>query len=128
MSELRTNLLSNAAGTGPAGLFKQSAAKAWANLNGTGTIALVGGFNISSVVDNGTGDYTFNLTNAMASAAYGVNLTSQRPAAGGAGVASLYGNGGQTHTASAIQALTITLTATLEDARVLSLSAHGDLA
>jgi hypothetical protein len=46
MSEIRTNLLSDAAGTGPAGLFKQSAAKAWANLNGSG-FALACGINIA---------------------------------------------------------------------------------
>jgi hypothetical protein len=40
-------------------------AKAWANLNGTGTIALRDSLNVSSVADNGTGDYTFNFTTAM---------------------------------------------------------------
>ena len=34
-------------------------AKAWANLNGTGTIALRDSFNVSSVTDDGTGDYDF---------------------------------------------------------------------
>jgi hypothetical protein len=70
MSEIRANLIADAVGTGPAGLFKQSAAKAWANLNGTGTIALRASFNVSSVVDNGTGDYSFNYTNALNSANY----------------------------------------------------------
>jgi hypothetical protein len=36
MSEIRTNLLSDAAGTGPVGLFKQSAAKAWAQYEWVG--------------------------------------------------------------------------------------------
>lgn len=40
-------------------------AKAWANLNGTGSIALRDSFNISSTTDNGTGDYTFSFSNAM---------------------------------------------------------------
>ena len=40
-------------------------AAAWANLNGTGTIALRDSENVSSVVDNGTGDYTFNFSNSM---------------------------------------------------------------
>ena len=42
-------------------------AAAWANLNGTGTIALRDSENVSSVVDNGTGNYTFNFSNVMAS-------------------------------------------------------------
>jgi hypothetical protein len=45
-------------------------AKAWANLNGTGTIALRDSLNISSVVDLGVGMYTFNMTNAKAAATY----------------------------------------------------------
>jgi hypothetical protein len=36
-------------------------AKAWANLNGTGTIALRDSFGVSSVVDNGTGVLQFQL-------------------------------------------------------------------
>lgn len=35
-------------------------AKAWVNFNGTGTISIRGSFNISSITDNGTGDYTIN--------------------------------------------------------------------
>lgn len=46
-------------------------AKAWANLDGTGTIAMRGSFNVSSVVDNGVGDYTTNLTNNFIDANYG---------------------------------------------------------
>lgn len=45
-------------------------AKAWANLNGTGTPALRDSLNISSVTDNGTGDFSFNFTAAMASTGY----------------------------------------------------------
>jgi hypothetical protein len=75
VSEIRTNLLSDAAGTGPAGLFKQSAAKAWANLNGTGTIALRASFNMSSIVDNGTGDYSFNFSSSMADVNYKATAT-----------------------------------------------------
>jgi hypothetical protein len=49
-------------------------AKAWVNFQGgsgntAGTIN--GSFNVSSVTVNGTGDYTVNMTNAMANANYG---------------------------------------------------------
>ena len=66
MSDLRVNSIAGADGTSPATLVKQSAAKAWANLNGTGAIALRDSFNISSVVDNGIGNYGFNYNSAMA--------------------------------------------------------------
>ena len=39
--------------------------RAWVNFNGTGTVAIRGSGNVSSITDNGTGDYTVNLTTAM---------------------------------------------------------------
>jgi hypothetical protein len=44
--------------------------KAWVNWNGTGTPAIRGSFNVSSITDNGTGDYTVNFTNALANTNY----------------------------------------------------------
>jgi len=43
-------------------------AKAWVNFNGTGTIAARDSENVSSLTDNGVGNYAVNLTNAMANA------------------------------------------------------------
>ncbi len=62
MSEIRATTISNAAGTGPIALTKQSAAKAWVNLNGEGTIATRGSFNTSSIVDLNTGNYAQNFS------------------------------------------------------------------
>lgn len=39
--------------------------RAWVNFNGTGTVAIRGSFNVSSITDNGTGDYTVNFTTAL---------------------------------------------------------------
>jgi hypothetical protein len=39
--------------------------RAWVNFNGTGTVAIRGSGNVTSITDNGTGDYTVNLTTAM---------------------------------------------------------------
>jgi hypothetical protein len=44
--------------------------RAWVNFNGTGTVAIRASFNVTSVADNGTGDYTVNFTNAMPDADY----------------------------------------------------------
>ena len=63
MSTLRVNTLQNAAGTGQPAM--SGAAKAWVNFNGTGTVAIRRAFNVSSITDNGTGDYTVNFTAAM---------------------------------------------------------------
>lgn len=46
--------------------------KAWVNFNGTGTVAIRSSFNVSSITDNGTGDYTVNFTTAMPDANYSV--------------------------------------------------------
>ena len=40
-------------------------AKAWLNMNGTGTIATRDSFNIASTTDNGSGDYTGTFSNSM---------------------------------------------------------------
>lgn len=45
-------------------------AAAWVNFNGTGTIATRDSNNVSSLTDNGTGDYTVNFSNAFGAADY----------------------------------------------------------
>lgn len=50
--------------------------RAWVNFNGTGTVAINGSGNVTSITDNGTGDYTVNFTNAMPNANYGVSCGS----------------------------------------------------
>lgn len=47
-----------------------NAVKAWANFNGTGTVAIRASYNVSSITDNGTGDYTVNFTTALSDANY----------------------------------------------------------
>lgn len=49
--------------------------RAWVNFNGTGTVAIRASGNVSSITDNGTGDYTVNFTTAMPNANY--SLVSQ---------------------------------------------------
>jgi len=57
-------------------------AKAWVNFNGSGTIAIRASFNVSSITDNGTGDYTINLTTAMSDANYAVTALTARSESG----------------------------------------------
>ena len=47
--------------------------RAWVNFNGTGTVAIRASGNVSSITDNGTGDYTVNFTTAMPDANYSVS-------------------------------------------------------
>ncbi|RAI28871.1 hypothetical protein CH338_29050, partial [Rhodoplanes elegans] len=46
------------------------AARAWVNFNGVGTVAIRASGNVSSITDNGTGDYTVNFATAMPDANY----------------------------------------------------------
>lgn len=57
----------NAAGSAPV-----YAPRAWVNFNGTGVVAIRAAGNVSSILDNGTGDYTANITVAMPDADYAV--------------------------------------------------------
>jgi hypothetical protein len=60
---IKSNL--NASGDAPI-----YACRAWVNFNGTGTVAIRGSGNVSSITDNGVGDYTVNFTTAMPDANY----------------------------------------------------------
>jgi hypothetical protein len=53
------------------------AARAWVNFNGTGTVAINASGNVSSITDNGTGDYTVNFTTAMPDANYCIQIASR---------------------------------------------------
>ena len=55
----------NASGSAPV-----YACRAWVNFNGTGTVAIRASGNVSSITDNGTGDYTVNFTTAMPDGGY----------------------------------------------------------
>jgi hypothetical protein len=57
--------------------------RAWVNFNGTGTVAIRASGNVSSITDNGTGDYTVNFTTAMSDANYSWSYGSQYANTGG---------------------------------------------
>ena len=59
------------------GLVAGQLCRAWVNFNGTGTVAIRASYNVSSITDNGTGDYTVNFTTAMPDANYSAVGTSK---------------------------------------------------
>jgi hypothetical protein len=71
MSTLRVNTIQNSGGTGSPAI--SGLAAAWVNFNGTGTVAIRASNNVSSITDNGNGDYTVNFTTAMPDANYCVS-------------------------------------------------------
>ena len=121
MSNLRIdNIAPSAGGTyrnAPRGI-----AAAWVNFNGTGTPAITDSQNVGSITDNGTGDYTINLSSAFATANY-----------------SLTGIAGNTTNDDGYCVLTAQLVGsftsrirthigTLNDAHIVCFNTHGDLA
>jgi hypothetical protein len=70
MSTLRVTTLATQAGV------EVYTAKAWVNFDGTGTVAIRASGNVSSITDNGTGDYTVNFTVAMVDVNYAIVGTS----------------------------------------------------
>jgi len=56
-------------------LYPAYLCRAWVNFNGTGTVAIRASGNVTSITDNGTGDYTVNFTTAMPDANYNHNIT-----------------------------------------------------
>ena len=57
-----------AIGTG--GINQARIAKAWVNFNGTGTVAINGSYNVSSITDDGVGDYDINFSTALSDTNY----------------------------------------------------------
>ena len=123
MSTLRLTTISNQTGSSsvPSETVINGSAKAWVNFNGTGTVAIRASFNVSSITDNGTGNYTVNFTTALADANYAVTFG---VGGGGSGLNSGFVAGVLTSTqygvasnktASAVQFTTGDYTATLRD-------------
>jgi hypothetical protein len=76
-------LAANAVTTAKLGSAEASGlAKAWVNFNGTSTVAIRASYNVSSITDNGTGDYTVNFTTAMADVNYSLIANSSNGAQG----------------------------------------------
>jgi len=66
-------------------LYGAYPARAWVNFNGTGTPAIRSSKNVSSITDNGTGDYTVNFTQAMPDNEYCIQVASGRNPDGSGG-------------------------------------------
>jgi hypothetical protein len=70
-------------------LYPRFGCRAWVNFNGTGTVAIRASGNVSSITDNGVGDYTVNFTTAMVDANYAASIVAD--GAGGIANAEIYG-------------------------------------
>lgn len=85
--------------------------RAWVNFSGTGTVAIRGSGNVSSITDNGTGIYTVNFTNAMPDVNYCAVLGGENIS----GIGNAILNGGGTRAVGSIQLLLTDHANTLRD-------------
>jgi len=60
--------------------------RAWVNFNGTGAVAIRASGNVSSITDNGTGNYTVNFTTAMPDTNYSVPASAKNTASSNADI------------------------------------------
>ena len=80
------------------------AAKAWVCFNGSaGAVSIRKAFNVSSVTENATGDYTINFTTAMSDANYAVTTTGHTKLTANGDQRVLGLDEGDTYTTSAVQ-------------------------
>ena len=70
MSTLEVSNLNDGTTTVGTTFITNGSAKVWVNFNGTGTIAARDSHNVSSLTDNGTGDYNINFSNNMSNSDY----------------------------------------------------------
>jgi hypothetical protein len=101
----------------------QQACKAWVNFNGTGTVAIRAAYNVTSITDNGTGDYTVNFTTAMVDANYCAEVSCNEMAStNNPRVAQIEGDGSNITTTSVRVVCVVGGTATHNDPQVFNVS------
>ena len=77
MSTIKANDIQNASGGIPTVKGQRLIPTAWVNFNGTGTVAIGGSENVSSITDNGAGSYWINFATTMANTNYCIAGTSK---------------------------------------------------
>jgi hypothetical protein len=100
VTPLRLRNALNASGAAPI-----YACRAWVNFNGTGTVAIRGSGNVTSITDHGVGEYTVNFTTPMPDANYCWSASGQQPAASAS--SSVVGSATTAPTASALRILAV---------------------
>ena len=105
-------------------------AKAWVNLNGTGTIAIRESFNVTSVTDHATGDHTVTINNDFSNANYSaVGCCLAGTGSGNNGqVVSSFGTAGGAPAGSLRFAVQYSSSQAKNDVDGISIQFHGDIA
>ena len=68
--QILINSTADGVAIGTGGINQTRIAKAWVNFDGSGTVAIRGSYNVSSITDTNTGNYRVNFSTAMADTNY----------------------------------------------------------
>jgi hypothetical protein len=115
------------AGTVDTQYVVNGSAKSWVNFNGIGTIAARDSFNVTSLTDNGTGDYTVTYSNSMGNGNYAVNTSANNTVSFYSLMSSIDTGAGLVLVGSA-RFFTASSSSAPADARTVNFSLFGDLA
>jgi len=127
-SELRVNTLKDAAGNNSVAtsFVAGGSAKAWVNFDGTASGAAArDSFNVASMTDNGTGQYTANFSSSMINDDFAHNVTARLTTGSGAVFGSIREG---SYSTSAMGIYIFLPDDNLSDAAYIATSLQGDLA
>ena len=132
-SELRVNTLKDAAGNNSiaTSFVAGGSAKCWVNFNGTGTAATRDSFNLSSLTDNATGDFTISFSSSFSNNDYAVGGTTRSPGVISGGSYQAPADSDSDQATGSLRAYTITLSSgslSVADLSYCYPSLQGDLA
>lgn len=105
-------------------IYHPGVAKGWVNFTGTGTVAISESHNVTSITDNGVGNYTINWNTSFASSGYAATLTGDRDTAS-SGASSGFSII-RSQTTSALQISTQDIVASSADWSSVQVAAFGD--
>lgn len=123
MSTIQASNVSDGTTTVGTSYVVNGSAKAWVSFNGTGTIAIQDSLNVSSLTDNGAGDYSMNFTSSFNSVYHACSGF-----AGDDGHFASYRNGTAYNAASYARIAITILSGGRVDLDLMTCIAHGDLA
>ena len=103
--------------------LQQGLGKVWINFNGESTIASRDTFNVSSISDEGTGDYQINFTNNMGNGNYAPSGMSE-----GDGKVVVDDSNYSSHVTTSSLDIDVKTGGTKIDREVICTTVHGDLA
>ena len=102
--------------------LQQGLAKAWSNIDGTGTVSARDSLNTSSITDNATGDYSSNFTNSLE------NVNAVSSAMAGSGTVAAQDNSQSFQGFSTLSLRTLSWISGAFDRDYIMHLVHGDLA